>query len=259
MYIVWGTKLVRSKLGRRADFCPLCRDVAATRVIRVATVPHVNYIPMGRKKDVGIEETCEGCGLMRSTETGPDGPRPEVSRDRHADLESLIFATYPDVRADNAERLAYEARLRDGRLEPGERKSALLESFTLAGHRFEAEASRSHIDGASVLLAAVAVITGLVGVISHAENQPGAGVWVPVFLTIAAVTFVASMGRIMTTPRRRARKVVLPVLARAIRPLAPTPEDVGEALEAIKARGLKLGKVATAEDVEHALLVGGVG
>ena len=64
---------------------------------------------------------------------------------------------------------------------------------------------------------------------------------------------VLGLALLATTGRRYARRAILPVLARALRPLHPAPEEIDDAREALKARGGKLGKVLKTGPIMDAL------
>jgi hypothetical protein len=252
MFIVWGTKVVRKPRGRRADFCTLCRDFKPFRVVEVRTVGHVYYIPLGRGQTQGFEETCESCRLARVVDASAG--QPATSNDRHADVETLLFDTNPDARRDWAGRLALEGRVRSNTLTPEERPAAVLEPFLLTEGLLASRTSATQFDAASgmgclaSLVAFFGIMTvGMSLVRTNKEQMIGiAGM-------VAGVLAVFTLVLLATDGRRYARRVILPVLARALRPLRPTPEEIDAAREALKARGGKLGKVLKTDEIVDAL------
>ncbi|MBX3390260.1 MAG: hypothetical protein KF691_12500 [Phycisphaeraceae bacterium] len=59
MFIHFGEKTGRFKVGRVAAFCPICRDVAVHRLVSVRKQMHVQGLGIGRGKELHEETTCE--------------------------------------------------------------------------------------------------------------------------------------------------------------------------------------------------------
>lgn len=251
MFIVWGTKILRSTAGRRADYCLLCRGFQPHRVIRVKSVGHLYYVPLGFGKLVGFEHVCESCSLKRYHE--PDEFDPLTSSDRHADVEALIADTNPDARREWASRLAIDDRIRSDKLLPGERSVLLDESFTLANVLLVHRTAAIRFDSLSSLgmLATIGVPFAVAAVVPMLPKT-GAD---PVGMAVVA-GFVCAMLTIILLAndgRRYTRRTILPVLIRAIRPLRPTEEEIDGVLESLYARKDKLGKVLKTHQVVDAL------
>ena len=116
--IIWGTRIKRRRLGRAADFCPICRELRAHRIRRIGLVTHVYYLSIGAGSLVAHEAECEACGATREV----DGDQFEaISRRRGAGLDELITETYPGLRDEYAQRLAIEERVASNELTPEER------------------------------------------------------------------------------------------------------------------------------------------
>lgn len=255
MFIVWGTKVVRKGRGRRADFCTLCRDFRPFRVVEVRSVGHVYYIPIGRGTTHGFEETCEGCSLSRATDLS--GGHPTTSGDRHADIDALLADTNPDARREWAGRLALEGRIRANTLTPEERPAAILEPFLLAEGLLIGRTSATRFDAASGL-GCLGTIVAFFLVMSVGRSLFGgnADQAIGAALAVSGVLGVATLVLLATDGRRFARRKVLPVLVRALRPLRPTPEEIDAAREGLKARGGKLGKILKTGEIIDALAFG---
>jgi hypothetical protein len=252
MFIVWGTKIVRRNLGRTADFCRLCRDFQPSRVVEVGSVGHLYYIPLGRRTPHGLEQTCESCGLLRSIQ--PSESYPAVVRDRHADVEGLLFETNPNARQIWADRLAVEDRIRGNRLAPEERLPALIESFLLANTLLANRTTGMQFDRASGFgcfgtIAAFVLTIVVAESLFKASNESK---MIAAF-SIAGALALCTLILLATDGRRYARRVILPVLVRAIRPIRPTAEEIAAVLEVLRSNGVKLGKVLKTDQVVDAL------
>ena len=67
MFVVWGTKIKRKKVGRVADFCPMCRGLSVFELRRVGEASHVYYISFGQGTLLGYDITCETCATPAET------------------------------------------------------------------------------------------------------------------------------------------------------------------------------------------------
>src|SRR5258705_351547 len=63
MIFIWGKKLVYSKLGYVADFCPICRSPQAFEVQSVGVASHVYYVSFGKGALAGYQRKCCDCGV----------------------------------------------------------------------------------------------------------------------------------------------------------------------------------------------------
>jgi hypothetical protein len=252
MFIVWGTKIVRKKVGRLADFCRLCRDFQPARVTEVQSVGHIYYLPIGSRKFLGSEIACEGCGLTHVV----DDPYADIPvwDDRHADVDVLLAETNPAAEKNWADRLAFEARMRSGGLTPEERQAAVLESFMLVEALAARRAQEQSIDPLSVLgiLASLFIILPLligatVSMRLGPETEPAAIIGGIVVVGAANIVVFAGAGR------RYARKKLLPILTRALRPLKPSGEEIETALETLRRGKGLLPKRLKAAEIEAAL------
>jgi hypothetical protein len=244
VHISWGTKRVERKQGWVANFCALCRDVRAFRLVRVGLATHINHIALSQGKLVGHLIVCETCGLRYSTEiaryVAPVKKRPN-------DIEALIAATFPDLRVVHAERLAMEGKLKTSPafLSAEQRQMLLLEPFVLMNPTVETRFKNStQFDTPSGIGCLGTIIVGLALFILsfsyHGSQQDNV-------LIIAAV--VSGIGVAYTllqfhlAPGRYVRTRMMPGLARALRPLHPTREEIEACLKTCKDRGLKIGKI----------------
>lgn len=62
MFIIWGTKTRKEKLGTVADFCPACHSVRAFTVTKYFRVSHIYFIPLGRGTRKATLRQCWECG-----------------------------------------------------------------------------------------------------------------------------------------------------------------------------------------------------
>src|SRR5882724_7151949 len=113
MIIIYGTKILRRKLGRVADFCPICRTITACELKSVSKASHLYYITIGGGDLIGHETNCESCGIQLSTKMEKYA---DVEKDAGCELPKLVTRTYPDITSEIGERLLVEDRLKSGGL-----------------------------------------------------------------------------------------------------------------------------------------------
>ena len=235
--IHWGKKLVRTRLGYVADFCPLCRAVRAFELIRVGLAGHIYYISVTRGELVEHRAQCTACGTEFVTE--PERyARP--SKQALAPRE-LVQLTFPNLARHYANRLALEKAIRDPfkKISQADRQWLLREPFRLLSFKAEERFRSSLVHHESIavffasLLVGFAIGSGVVSVLPQFEEA----IWITLAVAAAVATWVWSFW----SRKRFVRKDVLAPLVSALHPLKPTREEVAGVLEDMKALGLKIG------------------
>jgi len=164
-----------------------------------------------------------------------------------------VLKTYPNLRAVHAERLAMEAKLKSSPafLSPEQRDLLLLEPFALLSTVVEGRFKNSgQFDAPSGIGCAGTIIVAC-GMFIWSLSYQGS---IQEKMLIAAAV-LGGLGLIYTlvqlhlAPSRYVRSRITPVLARALRPLGPTREEIDECLESFKNKKTKIGKVVKVEDV----------
>jgi hypothetical protein len=223
MFIVWGKKPVYHRLGYVAHFCPICRGPKPFEIKRVGSAGHLYYISFGSGKLLGYERTCQECGTVLQAE-----PADHVAiAQRLAPLPELIRNTFPQLEQVFAARLALEERIRfnPAALSADERQALIRSPFLLMSAKVDQRFARTHIDMGLGLAIAGAVAMTLFGPGMVQLVAPGAGggklVLVFLALGLAGIVWQAFAAR-----PRFVRRAVLPVLARALRPLKPTQHEL---------------------------------
>ncbi len=252
MFIVWGTKVVRRVVGRRADYCQLCQGFQPATLIRVKLVNHVYYIPVNAGSLIGLEQTCETCGLR--LEANDLGEYPQVSHDRHADVETLLEDTNPGARHRWAAHIAWDDALRAGTVTPANRAQTMTDTFVLANYLVEARTAHWNFDklsSAACVLTLTCLLGGLwLGDSMGDRREDFKSTVVALTVGLALLTIVL----FLRDGHRYTRRAVLPVLARALRPLKPTEEELSRLLQNLKSREMKIGKYLDAHQILEAMV-----
>lgn len=253
MIIIWGRKIRRRHHGRRANFCPICRDVRAFRVTEVRSYPHLYYVTVGFGRAEAYERSCESCRLSLEAE---NEDITESIRDRHAVLDDLIARTNPKVADRWGSRLAMERRLAARQLTAEEREALVLEPFVLLAPEVELRKATTHLDwvsGLFLLLTVAATIGWIVYVNSPSASWVHPDHSVPIGIGVFAAFGVAALVAMFGDARRFARRVTLSKLVRALHPLGPTTEELERALAVCRARDLALGRLLKPAEVHDAI------
>jgi len=250
MFIVWGTKRTKRRLGEVADFCPMCRDVRPFQLLRVGTASHVYFVSCGAGKLTGHIIRCTQCGVTLAAV-----PSRYAVFEKHfaADLAELERMSFPGLRETYASRLALEAQIQraPADLTPEQRASLLFEPFDLLHPVVEAYfANGTQLDKQSgigcfgTILATIAVIAVAIYI---------KGTITDAFLVATGVVF--SIGMIYTfiqhgfAPGRFLRAKILPPLARALAPLKPEEFELDGCLKKCRTLGYKIGKKVKAKQI----------
>jgi hypothetical protein len=242
MFIVMGKKLVRRRLGRVADFCPICRGLSCMRAARVSEALHLYYVPVSSGKILTHEFQCEECGAVLN---GSHAPFAGFSRSRTRDVVELAMETNPELVERRRERLEVEDRIDAGKLSGEERRALLTEPFLALNYMTQSGAAASipTPSGLAIIgLVFLAPITGIV--LAHPNADLRAKVILPAICA-------ALLGIIAFDIRRGAfngvRRKMHPLLVRALLPLHPERREIEEVLLSLRRERLPIGKRVKAD------------
>ena len=240
--IIWGTTTKRLRMGRVADFCPICRSIRPFLLRCIRHNSHVYFIPLGSGTVLGHTMQCESCSAVLQT----DATRyAGVSDDGALDLNGLVQRTHPDLIEECAARLEVERQLSLGRKLDEELRSYLIkEPFHILNAQAELRAAQAHFDVYSALtpLLTIALLIAVGFVLSawpglmYSETRNG------ILITLGLVGLLVTIVFLATDVRRFIRKRIQPLLVRSLQTLNPTREEITDALSHLKSFGLTLGR-----------------
>jgi hypothetical protein len=243
VFIVWGTKIKRRKLGRVADFCPICRKTRAHTLRRIGGAGHVYYISFGQGKLLGHEVECETCHMHHEADIRDYAT---VSQDPIADVDGLLTETFPNFQEFYATRLAIEQRIAAGTLQGADRTDMLREPFFRLDSMLELNRAEPE---SSPLGKKVGWITLLVGMafclaafLRPSTPSDFYRSLLAALLILLGVGIVASLVLLATRHPWYMSNRLRPQLLRALLPLAPTLPELEETLDFCKQSGLRIGK-----------------
>jgi len=236
--IIWGTKIVRKRLGYVADFCPIDREPTAFRLTRVGEASHLYYLSIGSGKLIGHEICCEVCGVTIEAELDRYA---SISK-RPTELLELLGQTFPNLTEVYRERLELEQRMGSGELTSIERRDLIREPFMLLNSLLEARGSETSFDwqsgmGCLALFVVPALLYGLLSTVAPTLQATGM-----IVLVVAGLMLVWSLYLVFTEVGRYMRREIYPRLASALVPLDPDLGELKETLGYLRDVGLVIAK-----------------
>lgn len=248
MFIYYGKRLRRQKLGFAADFCPVCRAVHPFRVTQLWNYPHLYLIPLGRGDRLHHEVTCTACDTVQARDTPPYSGYATTPPPDAFDLAEL---THPHVTETWQEQLELERKLDAGALDPAGRAQliavpiAALEYMTCLRNQGNIRSSAGFCGLGAVILAVPTVLMW------PDPRTPWAA---KIGLAIVTVTLAALAVWLGATSKRWwARKYAHPRLAPALARLQPTTEELAAVCATLSAHGVLIGKMVNPAEL-HAYL-----
>jgi hypothetical protein len=247
MLIIHGKRRTERREGFVADFCPLCRRESAFRLVRVGLVSHLYGISIGQGELQGHTRVCLGCEVETWTE-----------RDRYAAvqksfttaelassirMQQLIQQTQPELRTRRAERLEIEEQVRRNPLaiEFKLRQELIKEPFSQLAYGFEKRFESAVVD-LPLLGTFVAGMALIIAAIAYADRIAGPEHAPALMLSVLLAVLVAILVQALQVKPRHVRRRLFPVLALALKPLAPKPQEVEAALRELRQQKLAIAR-----------------
>lgn len=223
MYSDYGIVHRGKPRGWVADYCPICRDVQPHRLLLFLDKEMRTMPPVAECEECEFRQISEAERYFRIAAKKPDS------------LRDLIDSTFPRLPLLASSRVAWERRAIAGQIGPPERRAILQEPLLAVGYlRF---ASPGIIAGLVILaIVFLPIFLAMGGVYDYwmrssgpAERSP-----YPVVIGAAIALVIAtqiSISLLSAFQRSFARKHALPKIARSLRPLRPSLEEIHEILD----------------------------
>jgi hypothetical protein len=238
VFIVFGTKGVATRMGRVADYCPMCRGIAAFEVLRVGEKSHLYGVPMGSETVLGYNRACETCGEAFGADLGS---YLAVSENWRASIQELIEGTNPGVEALAAERSALDARLASGQATREERLTRIFEALALMEPRVAPRVGGTTFDFPSSAGCGGTIVLGLAALTLRSVFESSA---MPAIVAaiLAGAALVFTIGALLTDAKRFARRNAMPQIAGSLRSLRPTLDELTLVRQAGLENGLAIAR-----------------
>jgi hypothetical protein len=248
MFIVWGKKIKKQKMGFVADYCVPCQELRAFEVKRIGSASHLYYVSFGEGDLVGYERICQTC--RTSFDAVPDTYSGMAKTSRPG--AELISETFPNYYTVYRERIEVDKKVRNtpSQLTPAERKARIRETFAFHAGSMQQRLTSLQLDwrvGAAV--AAIIPICWLMGGLASLFGGPDAADDPRWALAGLLIGVGAVISQCFGATRRFVHKHALPPIAAALAPLRPTDMEIDAILDELRQRRYKLGKKLTRDDV----------
>lgn len=198
---------------------------------------------------LGYERTCQTCKTSYKSEQ----IRYAKLSKKPAQLEVLQRETFPDLEDALKDRLALEEKIKRSALQlpDGERIKLIREPFLLLAPKVEKYFASAHIDPqglVSILLAWGVIVGGPVAVREFLPEQSQFALPASVLVGLLLV-----VSQVATAGRRYMRREIVPLLARALRPVKPKSDELATVLAEMKQARQKIAAKLKPKDLKKHL------
>lgn len=239
MATVWGYKQTRRGRGYIAEWCPVCREMTAHKLIRMGSAFHINYVNFTDGRLLGFELRCEHCQTPYWLE---EHSYPHFTRER-LPLDQLIRETHPDYhqRFANVLALSRKARTEPSSLTEEERHFLVSTALVALSYKWELHQNGTRARLAMCWQASVGLLfAGAVYAVIDANAEP---------LTWWTGAVMAGSAFAITTGLRRwarhlyLRRHIYPALARSFATLQLPVSVLQQVLRELREGGYDLAAV----------------
>ncbi len=250
MLIYLGKKRQEKSMGYVVDFCPICRELTEFKLSKIND-PDLSYgIPLATGASVGYLRECVDCQTFMHAD--PIRYAAFANRSLTAAIKTLAEATFPRAYKYHGKRLQLEKLIRQSphTIEEKLRVELVAESFETLAPIVERRMSHFYLDTQMLIVAvigllSVVVLPSYLGSLAAAldENQS-------MLALVLALFFSVILGwQWKTAPRRYMRDTIYPRIAKALKVLEPSEDELAFALGITKRDGKHLGKLARMDEL----------
>jgi hypothetical protein len=236
MFLVWGRRQTKRKLGFVAESCPRCKAIRTVRVDRIGMTSHVFFVSIGAGQLLGFRAECRTCSGQFDV-----CPMDYTGYDKNAKAipESLIPTTNPKLGAGASAR-AEQARtiaIRDPLL----RFDASLRDRYLRGHRIDRITALAFVASIVVplLIGWLSRSLALSGELKEAVGWLALGVFI--------VGLVGSFVLLYGEPKRFFERQLRPEIRSALQPLRPEPVELETCVNSLRKYGYRISRFVTSQ------------
>lgn len=246
MFVHVDVKERRRSTGWVADLCPICRDLRSFEVAEVRRVARVYLVPIGSGTLEGREITCADC---KSVLSFPDEGYAAISR-RRREPAKLVELTNPALLERVDAWFERQERIAQSTLSSRERVAEILSVLGALEHMAWVR-SRG---GPEEFAMAVCVIFFVLMLILTLASWSNTGLVVQVILLTSLLTsFSVGLVLLLTYKPMSVSRHLVPRLVRALEPLEPTLDELGDAMALARRHGLRIGRYVNPRRISREL------
>jgi hypothetical protein len=234
--VLTTTRHHRVRVGRVADFCPICRRFEGAALLDVRAIRPLARL-WGGGKSVEHVRKCEACGTELPAHL--DDYAGTKGGD-HLDIESLLGLSQPDVSARWGERLALEEKAMEGQASDPERRTLIAEPFFALDRKLQLRQCEGKVGVGTWCLRLTSLFLLFTGV---ALGFKTGSIELAAAMGAATIAFwIAAVAAARRAPRAYVRSVIQPSLIRALAPIRPRPEELESVCTELKLDGMELAR-----------------
>lgn len=223
MFIVFGEKQTRRKMGFVAENCPSCHATRPVRIHRVGMSSHIFWVPLGKGRLIGYYGVCQQCKIDFDID-----PTNYVSLSRkHVDnLLDLQTMTNPKLDPNNRDAVASFERFERIR-DPMLHANHVLQRRYTGGTRFDRTSGLAFL--ATLAIPAIMFSVDLT-FLGHAAQQTigTVSIWAFVLGLIGSFVILAR------EPRRYFRRELEPEILKELLQINPRADELDDCLKLMK-------------------------
>ena len=223
--IIWGTHLIRKRLGYVAEFCPTCRDARQCHVECDRVWHHLYFIPLIPGDLVNARVRCAEC----RTPLPPDSVHAgEPTKLAHLPLDELIQQTNPRLLDRVEAEVQRELDILEGRASHEERLQFFAEALCRADTRVPRPAG-TEVSSFAALSVLLMIVTCFILFLVGEANGWRTELSLTAIFGVAAVLLGLAIYEQVTHRRRKVRRKVGKEVVATLAPFDPTAVELRDA------------------------------
>lgn len=236
MFIVFGEKQAKRKMGFVAERCPECSAVRSVRIIRVGIAPHIFWLPLGKGRLIGYYGECQQCGSDFNIDPTD---YLSLSRKQVDSLMELQSMTNPKLDPNNRDGVAAFERFRRIR-DPLLWANKKLQQRNASGTRFDKTSGLAFL---ATLAIPVVMFTADLSFLGSATQQAIGTISIWAFILGLTGSFVL----VAREPRRFFRRELEPEIVKELQIANPRADELNHCLKLIKKYEYKVSEHVSAK------------
>lgn len=250
MFILWGTKETKKRLGFVADFCLTCGKIGTFEVHKHALKSHLYYLPYGKEKEVQYRKCCQECSNIFGADVNTYSSILNLKK-MNLSSDDLISKTFININDVYKDRLELENNIKNGPKAVGVEnwKYLLREPFEISEEKLNNFSSQTQLDFMTLIFIGVVLILPVIT--AKALELTTIDIELKTYFIIAsfAIGVVLAFVQYLGVKKRYVLSTLYPDLARSLSKFKKYEPDIEKTFEALKLEGFKVVKKGNYKDL----------
>jgi hypothetical protein len=252
MFIYSGTKRKEKPIGFASDICPMCRDIKVVQVYKVSMAGHLYGVSLSEGETAGHYKSCEDCNSVQYI----DITQYQTLSESRLTVEELIPRTFPSINEVYREEISFYEKIRNtpSSLSQDERNLIIRDLFNYLAHPIEELYSKdTSFDkksgmGCFVTLLLMFLLFVIAGV-SNIEEGNLKTILGSLLILIPVIGGGITFYYLATTHSRHIKNVLIPQIAKSLKSIRPTKDELDSVLNEFKSLKMKIGKKLKSKEI----------